>query len=170
MEVRLPVSRTRNRAENRQWCARLRVLEYFLFDPVYEGSQHEGRLQGFCLWGDRSATMGPWGRRGARVAALEAMLPSSSACRAAIPPRRPDRACTSGSGDEFGIALVVRPELRLRSVQARPRPPKSIVTTHLVTASLPYANPSPPSPNVSYRIASVRLHRRGFFLTEPLSL
>ena len=35
------------------------MREYFLFDPVYEESQHNGRLQGFRLWGKRSVPMGP---------------------------------------------------------------------------------------------------------------
>lgn len=64
VEVSLPESRTKDRTEKRQLHARLGVLEYFMFDPVYVNIQHEGRLQGYWLRGGRSVAMGPGGPAG----------------------------------------------------------------------------------------------------------
>ena len=67
VEVSSPDSRTKDRTKKRKLYAKLGVREYFLFDPVYEDSQHEGRLQGFRLWGGRSMPMGPGGVAGSRA-------------------------------------------------------------------------------------------------------
>lgn len=63
-EVSSPGSRTNDRTVKRELYARLGVQEYFLFDPVYEDSEHSGRLQGFRLWGDGSVEMGSGGAEG----------------------------------------------------------------------------------------------------------
>ena len=59
VEVSSPDSRKKDRTKKRELYAKLGVKEYFLFDPVYENSHSEGRLQGFRLWGDHSVPMGP---------------------------------------------------------------------------------------------------------------
>ena len=60
-------SREQDRTEKREFYARLGVQEYFLFDPLFEKTEHEGRLQGFRLLGGRSVEMGPGGLAGSRT-------------------------------------------------------------------------------------------------------
>ncbi len=65
-EVSSPGSRKQDRTKKRELYASLGIREYFLFDPVYEDSEQEGRLQGYRLWGGGSVEVGPGGELGSR--------------------------------------------------------------------------------------------------------
>ena len=64
VEVSSPDSRNADRTEKRELYARLGVREYFLFDPVCEDGEHDGRLQGYRLWDRGSVEMGQGGAAG----------------------------------------------------------------------------------------------------------
>ncbi len=65
-EVSSPDSQRQDLTKKRELYARLGIREYFLFDPVYEDSGQDGRLQGYRQWGEGWVEVGPGGERGSR--------------------------------------------------------------------------------------------------------